>query len=248
MSQVFNDTSTYYKGIVQQYEKEIGANQGDISGNTQKLKEFTADANLAFDDFTKLALEASGTWQWDDSNQTDLPFATTNIVSGQRDYAFTLDGSSNLILEIEKVAILTSATATTYQELEPIDAQSTPDNNFIIGNTTTGTPGVYDKTGNAISLDPIPGYNATNGLKVFFSREASYFVYTDTAKKPGVPGIFHRWFAIRPAEDYARRNSLTNYPLLRAERMQMEKDIEAYFGRREKDVRHRITTKGISFR
>jgi hypothetical protein len=86
------------------------------------------------------------------------------------------------------------------------------------------------------------------GLLLYINREASYFTSTDTTKKPGVPGIFHRWFAIRPAEDYARRNNLTNYPLLRAERLQMEKDIAAYFGRRERDVRHIIKPKGISFR
>lgn len=246
MSLPFSDTSTF-KGIVQIYEKEIGANRADISGDASKLKELTADINLAYDDFLKLAFEASGTWQFDDSNQTDYPIITTNIVASQRDYAFTLDGSSNLILEIYKVAVLPSATATMYQEIEPIDAQSARNNDFVANNTTTGTPYQYDKTGNGIFLNPIPSYNATAGLKVYINREASYFTSSDTTKKPGVPGIFHRYFALRPAEDYLRRTSHANYSAVRAERMQMEQDIKAFFGRRERDVPKRLTMAPINF-
>jgi hypothetical protein len=247
MSIPFNDT-TNFRGIVQQYEKEIGANQGQISGDTQKLKEFTADVNLAFDDFLNIAIPASGTYQYDDSNHTDYPFIKTNIVSGQRDYPFLQDENGNGILDIYKVAILTSATGTQYQELTPVDTQSEPNLAATFNSSVTGIPGAYDKTGNGIVFDVIPSYSATLGLLLYINREASYFTSTDTTKKPGVPGIFHRWFAIRPAEDYARRNNLTNYPLLRAERLQMEKDIAAYFGRRERDVRHIIKPKGISFR
>lgn len=247
MSLPFSDTSTY-KGIVQIYEKLIGANRTDISGNSNKLKELTADVNLlGWDEYLKLAFEASGTWQFDDSNQTDYPIITTNIVASQRDYSFTVDGTSNLILEIYKVAILPSATATLYQEILPIDAQSEPNNDFIANQTVTGTPYEYDKTSNGIFLNPIPSYSATSGLRVYINREASYFTSSDTTKKPGCPGIHHRWFALRPAEDYAMRNGLASYPLLRAERLQMEEDIKAFFGRRERDVRKRLTMASVNF-
>lgn len=247
MSVQFNDTSTY-KGLVQIYEKEIGANRGDVSGDTNKLKEFTADVNLAIDDATKLAIEASGTWQWDDSNQTDYPFIKTNIVSSQRDYAFTTDGSSNIILDIQRVAILTSSTSTSYTDINPVDVQSEDGLAAVFNNSTTGIPSGYDKTGNAIIFDTIPNYSATNGLLAYVNREASYFTSSDTTKKPGFPGIFHRYFAIRPAEDYARRNNLANYPALQAERMKLEMDMKAYFGRREKDVRKQLTMAPINFR
>lgn len=247
MSVQFNDT-TNYKGLVQLYEKEIGANLADVSGSTTKLKEFTADVNLALDDFTKLAIEASGTWQFDDSGHSAYPIITTNLVDGQRDYSFTTDEQGNLILDIYKVAILGSATATVYDEITPIDAQSTPYNNFVRNDTTEGVPYCYDKTANSIFLDPIPSYNATNGLKIYINREASYFTSSDTTKKPGVPGIFHKYFALRPAEDYLRRNQSPKYPSVRAERMQMEADIKAYFGRRERDVRKVLSMAPINFR
>lgn len=254
MSIPFNDTSTY-KGLVQVYEKEAGFNRGDISGDTDKLKEFATDVNLAFDDFTVIALRSTGLWDWDDSNQTDYPIITTNLVSGQRDYSFTTDGSGNIILEVKRVAILPSATATLYQEIEPMDAQSDRFNALTANNTATGVPYQYDKTANGIFLDPIPGYNATNGLKLYISREASYFAHTDTTKKPGVPGVFHRYFAIKPAMEYARRNSLSSFAGLYKEVLAFEGDeeqgiegsIARYFARRDKDTRKVMKGKKVLY-
>lgn len=239
MSLVFSDTSTY-KGIVQGYEKEIGANRGDVSGDTTRLKELTADVNLALDDFWTVALPASGTWQLDDSNQTDYPIITTNLVANQRDYSFTTDQTGNLILEIFKVMVADSSG--TYKEIFPVDVQSQDETSgFYDGKNSTGNPIRYDKTANGIFLDPIPSYNYSGGLKVYINREPSYFTYTDTTKKPGVPGIFHKYFYLKPAMEYARRNNLANYASIAAEVLKMEGGgnidgtIPAYFSSRTRD-------------
>ena len=247
MSLIYSDL-TNFKGIVQIAEKEMGFNRGDISGDVNKLKEFTADVNLAMDDFFTIALKASGTWQFDDSNHTKYPFILINLASGQRDYSFTVDEQGNLILDIYKVMVADSSGF--YKEINPVDQQSantidTNLNSFIDGRNTAGIPTRYDKTANGIFLDPVPNYNATNGLKVFINREGSYFVYTDTTKTPGVPGLFHRYFVIKPSFDYARRNNLTIAPRLADEVLQFEGDeskgivgsIERYFGRRERDIK-----------
>lgn len=254
MSLVFSDTSTK-KGIIQELESELGFNDGEISGNTTLLKKFTASINQAFDDFTRIAIASSGLWEWDDSNQTDLPFITANLVGSptpQRDYSFTTDGSSNLILDIYKVLILPSATATTYVEIEP--ANENDDVSFIDGsNTSGGIPSRYAKRANAILLDPMPNYNATAGLKVIINREASYFTSSDTTKKPGVPGILHKYFYLKPAAEYARRNSLANAQALALEVTKMEGikgvagTIEEYFTRRERDVRNVMTPEPVIY-
>mgnify|MGYP000945674510 CR=1 FL=1 len=240
MSIQFNDTSNR-KGLVQFFEKEIGANYGDISGNTNKLKEFTADVNIAFDEYLNLAIRSSGTWQFDDSNHTDYPIITTNLVSGQRDYTFVSDEGGNLILDIYKV--VAKDTGGVFQDLKPVDQQSEEDmNSFYDGQNVSGIPTRYDKTANGIFLDAIPNYNSTNGLKVYINREPSYFAYTDTTKKPGVPGTHHRWFYLRPSLDYARRH-LTNdaYTKIQNEVFKLQKEIETDFGERERDIIRRMT-------
>lgn len=246
MSLVFSDTESN-KGIVQMYERECGFELGTISGNTTKLKNLTADVNLALDDFTELAIKSSGTWQIDDSGHTDYPIITTDLISGQRDYTFTTDGSGNLILDIYKV--LVADPSGKYTEIKPVDVQSQGDTStFTDGQNSGGTPTRYDKTANGFFLDLIPNYNYTNGLKVYINREASYFTYTDTIKKPGVPGIFHKYFYLKPASDYSRRNSLANKKDLEDELMKMEGSerlgidgsIKEYFSARPKDERPRI--------
>ena len=240
MSIQFNDT-TNRKGLVQFYEKEIGARRGLISGDSNLLKDFTADVNVALDDYLNLAIKSSGNWQFDDSNQTDYPMIKTNLISGQRSYVFTVDETDNLILDIYRVMVADSAGV--FKEISPIDQQTYGSNttSFYDGKNNTGKPETYDKTANGIFLDPIPNYSLTNGLKIFINRETTYFTSSATTKKPGVPGIHHKYFYLKPALEYVRRNSLGNYSALSNQVSLLEEEIKKYFGLREKDVKKRLS-------
>jgi hypothetical protein len=251
MSIAFNQTASPYRGLVQLYERELGFKRGDVSGNTDRLAEFATDCNLAFDDFISIAIPASGMWEFDDSGHDDYPIIKTAIVSGQRDYTFVADGSGNLILDIYKVAILPGATAATYQEIEPIDEINESYGSILMENTTTGTPYRYGKLANGIFFDPIAGYSVASGLKIYVNREPSYFTTSDTTKKPGVPGNLHKYFYLKPAAEYARRNNLANQDRIMAEVLKMEGKggtIEKQFAFRSRDERKRLTMAGINFR
>lgn len=240
MSLNFNQTSSPYDGIVQIYEREIGAPLGHVSGNTVRLGQFVADANLAWDSYIHMALTSSGRWQFDDADHSGDPVYKTNLVSGTYQYALTTDSDSALILEVHRVAILPSATATLYEEIFPVDVQTDySPGGLLEENTDGGTPTVYEIMKNEIWLDPIPNYNATNGLKVYISREPTYFTTSDTTSKPGCPGIHHKYFALKPALDFARRNNLTNYNAIAREVERLEKEIVEFFSKRlrnEKDI------------
>ena len=240
MSLQFNDTTTL-RGLVQMYEREIGASRGTVSGSTNLLKEFTADANLAMDEYIALAIQSDGTWKIDDTNHTDYPEILTNIVSGQRDYPFLTDENGNAILDIYKV-YTKSSSASAYSLLEPYDVDTEDSaSTFSDGTNTSGIPTKYDKLGNAIRFDVLPNATITNGLKVSINREGNYFTYTDTTKKPGFPGVHHSYFYLRPALDYARRNTLTSYPRIEAEYMRLTENIKEYFNARMKDEPSRLT-------
>lgn len=254
MSRQFSDT-TSLTGLVQKYEEEIGAQSSFVSGNTERLKKFTSATRSAWDKYIYLAFKSSGTWQYDDTNHTDYPIIKTNLVSGQRDYTFTTDEGGNLILDVFKVAILPSATATLYQEISPMDELENVDNDIITDNTATGVPMRYGKLANGIFLETPTSYNATNGMKMFVNREPSYFTTSDTTKKPGCPGIHHDYFYLRPAMEYARIHGLANYnELLRVvmeyegdERQGITGSIERYFSRRTRDEKKQITFKKINY-
>ena len=238
MSLFFNSIAAK-NGIIQTIERRLfgRGGYGQISGDADQLASFTAEVNLALDKALSIILAADGRWQFDDSNHSGYPIITTNLVQGQRDYSFTTDGASNLILEIAKAAILPSATATLYQELTPVDVQSGGQTPLLEGSTVQGVPYEYDKTANAIFLDPIPSYNATNGLKLYINREASYFTVSDTTKMPGFAGIFHEYLALVPSYVYARDNSIESRNSLKNDILEMEEKLEAYYTHRNKDER-----------
>lgn len=253
MSIAFSST-TSKNGLIQLIERKCGFTDGMISGNTTRLAYFTADINAALDELTVLAIKASGTWQWDDSNQTDYPIVTTNIVSGQRDYAFTTDGSSNLILEIHRAFVANSAGI--FSEIRAVDVETNLDiigvtepsgslhttgvSTFTDGRNSTGIPYRYDKLGNALFLDPVPNYNYTNGFKLYVSREGSYFVVSDTTKKAGIPGIFHELLAIIPSWKYAVDNNKANANGLLLQINDKKREFEAYYTRRDRDTKKRL--------
>lgn len=92
----------------------------------------------------------------------------------------------------------------------------------------------------------------TSGLKIYVNREPSYFSSTDTTKKPGCPGDLHRYFYIRPAYDYARRNSLSVVQSLEVEVLKYEGGgglqgiIAERFSNRTRDERVRLSIRNES--
>lgn len=247
MSLVFNDTSGQ-SGLVQKYEDECGFKPGEVSGNSTRLAKFVAAVNSALDDFIAIAIQADGTWSFDDSNHDDYPVITTDLVQGQRDYTFTDDGNGVLILEVKKV--VAADASGTMRELYPVDVeQKRRGSSFFDGQNATGTPIRYDKLANGIFLDPIPAYDYDGGLELYVNREGSHFTVSDTTKKPGVPGIFHKYFYLKPAMEYARKKSLKNYAALAKEVLKLEGDesagivgdIASYFARRSRDEQPRLS-------
>ena len=248
MSLQYSDTSATGKdGILQRIEQKLGFPDGYITDNATRLAQFTGRANLALDKAYHIIFGADGTAQFDDNNHTAYPVVKFNLVANQRDYSFTQDADSNLILAFHRVAILPSATATLYQELEPFSEVDERDNDVITETTAAGVPWRYGKLATGLFLDPMPSYAVTNGLKVYIDREASYFVTTDTTKVPGFAGLYHDYVAIFAAYDYAVANRLDAQETLKRDMVEMEKAIEKHYSRREKDKRHILSGKKINY-
>jgi hypothetical protein len=240
MSLQFNDVANR-KGLVQGFERECGYDNDFIANSETMLKDFCADVNLAMDDYLTLALKSCGRYQVDDSNHEDYSIIYTNLAQGQDSYTFKVDEDGNLILDIYAIFVRQSPTGE-YVKLTPFDMQSDDDAQAInSGTPNLGVPVRYDKTGNAYFFDPIADFDSPDGIKLMVSREGKYFVYTDTTKMPGFPGIHHRYFYIKPAMEQARRNQeWSRYDRLKEEVKKFEEGIVEYFGQREKDEPKKI--------
>ena len=190
-------------------EDILFGNYGEISSNPDKLYTFTRLLNEALNRVTSLILKSDGRWQFDDSNHTDLPIGTTNLVttvgSEQQDYAFSVTHLKILNVEVKD----SSGAWHTLQPIDQADLYNTNVTNFL---STAGLPQYYDKIGNSIFLYPKPlgtAVTSTAGLQVRFQRPPSYFVYTDTTKVPGFNSLYHGLIALIACRDYALDKGLT---------------------------------------
>ena len=251
MSLVISQTTTK-AGILQRIEQELGFLDAYITGDATRQAQWLASINLALDKAFHIIFKADGRWQFDDSGHTTYPILTGNLVDGQRDYSFTADSDSNLILDIQRVFVRTSST-NPYYEIFPIDVQSAPESqisSYVDGLNTEGVPYTYDKTATGIFLDPIPNANVSAGLKLYISREGSYFTSSDVTtqtKKPGFAGLYHEYLVLEPCYRYARANILTQQETFKRDVLELEKKIEDFYGRRDKHQRPIMTHKKIKY-
>lgn len=242
MSLQYSNTTTK-KGILQKIEKLLNFDYGYITDNTSRLLEWTVEVNLARNRFSVIAQKAANKWQVDDTSHTDYSIIELDLVSGQRDYAITVDQQGNLIGDIYKVLVKNPDGK--YVDIDPVDQQSEADmSSFYDGQNLTGTPTRYDKTGNGVFLDLVPNYSyrigteLERGLKLFVSREPTYYLSTDTTKVSGFAGgAFDEYFALYPAYNYATVNDLRKAPMLDKMIKEMEAEITEHYTFRDRATR-----------
>lgn len=212
------------------------------SSTSYPLADKARRANMGMSRFVELALANDTKWSFDDSNEIDLPIATTDIISGQKDYSF-----SDEFLKIHKLTIKDSAGIE--KELLPID-QVESDQPLDTLFATAGQPVFYDKIGSSIILYPAPNFNLDDGIKAYFQRDSTVFVSTDTTKYPGIPSIFHELIALYMAEPYllekmSDANSQRKYNNYVAKIEKFEIKVAEYFSKRDKDDRPIISGRAM---
>lgn len=231
---VFSDSSTE-QGIVEEARWLVGANS-----TSYPINDLTRNVNRWFDRAVSLIFRSGGRWQFDDSNYTDLPVATTGLVSAQQDY--TLEVSH---LRIERVEIKDESG--NWSKLMPFDKKDV-DGALDEFEKTDGLPRYYDVVGNSIFLYPAPDYTQASSLKVHFQRKGSYFSTSDTTKVPGFAEIFHRYLSLGAAYDYALKNNVANRNQLREEISGMEGEIKGFYALRQPDEHIKLSVKKINYK
>lgn len=201
--------------------------------NSYPIKAKTRNANFALDKAVALIMKSDQKWEWDDTNNTDLPIATTSLVANQEDYSLAITH-----LEIRKIRAKDSNG--NWTSPEPVDRRDLTDSEL---NATAATPTRYFKIGNSVFLNPKPSYASSGGLEIQFQRTASYFAYTDTTKTPGFASQFHRLISLYAARDYCAVNSINNrLKVIDNEIQKMEADVIDFYSVRNRDEKQSLRT------
>lgn len=235
---VFNDTSTSL-GICQEID---GLCDSDTS--SYPVADKTRRVNSALEQVVGWILTADGTWQWDDSNYTDLPIGTINLVEAQSSYTF-----NDKFLEIEQIEVKNKDGV--WSLVTPID-EANVDGPIKQIFSTSGLPVYYDKiSDDTIKLYPSPtvfGVTLTAGLRVRYRRTAHLFEAGDTTQSPGFASPYHVILAYMASIPYCMTYKKDRVPLYEKKVMDLKKELIDLYSRREKDVRKIITFKQTPFR
>ena len=243
MSLQFNDTSASKNGLIQFCESTIfGDNSyGKISDDPDLLATFTRNLNQGLNRVTSLIIQSDGRWQFDDSNHTDYPIATTDIVENQQDYTLAVSHLNILRVEVEDETGNSKL-------LDSIDKTDLYDQSITDFLKTAGLPTYYDKLATSLFLYPKPNYSREGALKVFFQRPPSYFVTTDTTKAPGFNSLYHSLVALIACRDYALDRILAIADGL-SERVQLaEQDLIESYALRNQDEKIALRARPKNYR
>lgn len=194
--------------------------------------------NNAVERVESLILQSDGRWEFDDTNQTDLPIATTGLVTDQQDYSFPTSD-----IEVTRMEVLD--TAGNWNKLQPLDQSDVYNQSITDFMKTHGTPIYYDKIGNSIFLYPKPSYTQSASLKVYFKRPpVSITTASLTAvASPGFNSMFHDLIPLWVSYDYGLANGLSNVGLLMTEIQQKEQALQDSYALRGKDDKPRLRTR-----
>lgn len=182
----FNNTSTNL-GLIQDCEDLTGLGNKNISGNSNRLKLFTRYVNEWYRRVDSWIWQSVGDWEFDDSNRTTLPIATTDLVDEQQDYEIP-----STARKIDRMEVLDSSG--NYQLVKPIDKSMIQDESMTEFLETPGMPEYYDTLGRSIMLYPKPNdgdVTLTNGLKLYYSRDIVQFSSSAATREPGFDNHFH---------------------------------------------------------
>lgn len=198
------------------------------------------DINNALMHVTSLILANDRKWQFDDQNYTDLPIATTALVANQQDYSLSVSQ-----LTIDRLEVMDANG--NWTALTQFDQQDFKRGRKIALEAYKSTPGIpteYDLVGNSIFLYPPPSYSLAAALKVYFTRAPSLFSSADVStgtKQPGFNSLFHDLIPLWVAYNYAVENSQATANGFLAAINLKEKQIEDFYGLRDRDIRQGFT-------
>lgn len=227
-------------GLIQDCEDLLGMTTAEISGNSALLKRFTKDINAYYRRVNSWIWEVTSTWEYDDSNWTDLPIATTDLIDGQQDYEIPSTAQ-----KIDRVEVLDSAG--NYQLITPIDKSQIKTG--ALDTETTGMPTEYDLIGRSLFLYPKPDADSVTlvaGLKLYFSRDIDEFTSTDTDTAPGFVSNFHRILSLGASLDYCiafMPDEVSKVNLLRSQINELREELKNFYSQRHRDQMTRISPK-----
>lgn len=219
----------------------------------------TARVNSSLEELVGEIISSDGVWEWDDTNQSDLPVGTGNLVEGQESYSFASEYLKVKRIKVKDVnGIWVLLRQIDQKDLEESGLVSGAIENLFgltSGNPNKGLPLYYDVLGDTIRLYPSPTstqVTLTAGLKVDFVRTAVLFTAVSTTAndltEPGLPSPYHLLLAYMAALPYCMSYKRDRVAVYTMKVTQMKAQLLKFFGKRNPNRRDVLTMRSKTFR
>lgn len=197
----------------------------DMTGisKTAEIKQITRACNEANKKIWSWIFESYGGWQYDDSNNSDLPIATANLVADQKNYTLPTEALTVKAVEYKNAN-------GDWHKLDSVPTslinQHTSENEW---HDESGEPRWYALLGRVIELYPASSASRDSALRIQFDRGSTTFLSTDISKSPGFVSEFHEAVAVGASYFIARNKSLRQVNDLKDNWIDYENRIKSFY-------------------
>lgn len=196
------------------------------------------DINIWYRNLETEILKSQDSWDFDDTNNTDFPIITTNLIANQQDYSLPVS-----TLEIKRAEI--TFDGVNWYPLNAFDNGSRLKSlatNSLSDFVTTNP--YYDVQYGSVFLYPIPTSNVTAGLKLWVTRTVTDFTLSDLTtgtKLPGIDPLFQDIIAYGTAFDFCMSKGLPQTNNLKVVLDEKLTNLRNHYSRRAKDEKMSMT-------
>lgn len=201
---------------------------GDMTGidTTNELEQIARATNEANKKIWSWIFEAYGGWVYDDSNNSDLPTATANLVADQSKYTLPSEALTVRGLEYKDSGgewhkLMALSEELIRQKFSEEDFQD-----------ESAEPRYYTPYAGLVKLHPAPNFSQNSSLRISFDRGATVFAPTDISKTPGFVSQFHEAVAIGASYYIAANKNMNNVQVLQIRWQEAEQDIKEFYSQR----------------
>lgn len=199
------------------------------------LKDITRHVNIGYSKVAAVIIKADGRMRWDDTNHTNFPISTFDLVSGQEDYAIFTTAPTALQDWLEVIRLDIKDSNGNWFQLRPFNEKDLNGIAFNDYESTDGQPHSFTMIGTSAFLKPAPNYNSDEGGQFMFNRAPSYFASTDTTKVPGFAVLFHPILSLWGQLGwYEKCKDWNTADRIKQSIQLMEKDIADFYMKRSK--------------
>lgn len=185
-------------GLVEDVLYHCGLPTVSASYSSYSLADITRNINNAYLDVTRRIWDCAAGWQYDDTNDVDLPVALFTLKDNQQDYTLPTDAQRVQRIEVKDAG-------GNFQLLKQVDIHDINNESMSSFQSGSGMPQYYDLVGRSIMLYPIPTSGSTtlaSGMAVYVDKEPTLFTTASTTEEPGFASPFHKILSYSAAIDF----------------------------------------------